>query len=661
MTGYDFVKNARFKHHDVVYEVRQVNGDGGVVCERSDSGEVKVFSRQTLLSSYIEKNVIFLDKEPAEPIRRDYALPVEELKEHVKAELNRRLQYVSAILDESPTVWTPNTLLPIAASVAERIGDSNSPSFSTLYEWIRRFKRTETMRSLVPRYDRRGPRCSYQNKRIQELFCVAADNVFSMSPQASVKNIRDRLYILIREDNQFRPISEHLRMPSLSTAYRMFQKTPHYERSVWVDGKRIADRKFTMVGAGSVSNRILERVEVDHTPIDLFLIDEKTYMPLGRPTLTMLLDHHSRMPLGYFVGYNAPSTLAVMAALKHAILPKTFTESKNGIKINNEWPCFGTPNALIVDNGLEFHAKTLEHWAFNLGMRIQYCPKREPRFKGSIERYLKTINYSFVHKVSGTSFSKFYQRGDYNSPDHAVMTLTEFKNILEKWFVDIYAQTVHKGIGTTPLEKWSASASICPPRLPKSIDRLVDGMGTPLKRSLRHDGITVYGLRYSGQVLQDIMRKYGEGVRLLVIVDPSDLGSVDVADPDCNETTHSVKSVNYEYANGLSLEQHNMIKAEVREHGRTVSDIHALYQAKHEVYEKVNELINSRKHSRRRRGARLAGIKPSSFVDKKDASTESLVKSDSRRRAVFASFKLDEVESRPRLSTFRMGSGGNNG
>lgn len=35
MTGYDFVKNARFTHHDVAYEVRQVKGDGGVVCEDS--------------------------------------------------------------------------------------------------------------------------------------------------------------------------------------------------------------------------------------------------------------------------------------------------------------------------------------------------------------------------------------------------------------------------------------------------------------------------------------------------------------------------------------------------------------------------------------------------------------------------------------------------
>jgi hypothetical protein len=80
MIGYDFVKNARFTHHDVAYEVRQVNGDGGVVCERPDTGEVKVFSRQFLLNSYVEKALIFLDKEPAEPLRRDYALPVEELK-----------------------------------------------------------------------------------------------------------------------------------------------------------------------------------------------------------------------------------------------------------------------------------------------------------------------------------------------------------------------------------------------------------------------------------------------------------------------------------------------------------------------------------------------------------------------------------------------------
>src|SRR3546814_18071570 len=85
--------------------------------------------------------------------------------------------------------------------------------------------------------------------------------------------------------------------------------------------------------------------------------------------VTMVLEHYSRMPLGYHVGYNAASSLAVRAALRHAILPKTFTEGFESLEIVNDWPCFGIPEALVVDNGLEFHGKSLEHWEFNLVVR----------------------------------------------------------------------------------------------------------------------------------------------------------------------------------------------------------------------------------------------------------------------------------------------------
>ncbi|MEL4419744.1 integrase, partial [Shewanella algae] len=70
------------------------------------------------------------------------------------------------------------------------------------------------------------------------------------------------------------------------------------------------------------TTRILERVEIDHTPLDLFLVDDRTGLPCGRPTLTMCLDHFSKMPLGYHLSFSAPSLGAVIGALRHAVLPK---------------------------------------------------------------------------------------------------------------------------------------------------------------------------------------------------------------------------------------------------------------------------------------------------------------------------------------------------
>src|SRR5262249_26957968 len=149
-----------------------------------------------------------------------------------------------------------------------------------------------------------------------------------------------------------------------------------------------------IVRAGVKTTRILERVEIDHTPLDLFLIDERTWLSSGRPTLTMAIDHFSRMPYGYYLSFGDPSAAAVVGALRHGVLPKSLSaQALPDLPIEGQWPVFGLLECLVVDNGLEFHGIDLDGIAQDLGFTIVYCPKRTPRFKGVIERYFKTFNY----------------------------------------------------------------------------------------------------------------------------------------------------------------------------------------------------------------------------------------------------------------------------
>ncbi len=465
--------------------------------------------------------------------------------------------------------------------------------------------------------------------------------------------VRDIFIALVSRENSLRPKGQKYKIPSKTTCYRLFSSLDEYEKSVLREGKQIATRKFKLAGVGAETSRILERVEIDHTPLDLFLIDENTKLPLGRPTLTIILDHYSRMLLGYYLGFNAPSTAAVLAALRHAILPKQKYKSTIGLEITGDWSCHGIPEALVVDNGLEFHSHALEHLAFNLGIRIQYCPKKQPQFKGSVERYLKTVNYTFAHLVPGTSFAKFYERGDYDPQEHAVLTLCEFRELFEKWVIDVYAQTVHGTLGTTPLEKWNSSAKTYMPRLPKSPQQLISEMGIPCKRHLRHDGIRLHGLYYSSEDLAPILRKFGPGTELTVSYDPTDLGSIRVFDPDSNEVVRTAYAKNFDYANGLMLDQHRLIRQELVRQGRSAEDPVALAQEQQALREKIAELAVSKKHSKRRLAARLRGaqkqgesIKPwktRSVIEKPNSKT-----SPSLKKSVF------DAESRPRIGTFKM-------
>lgn len=90
-------------------------------------------------------------------------------------------------------------------------------------------------------------------------------------------------------------------------------------------GPHAANNQHGGRAAGIVTVRPLERVEVDHTLCDVHLVDEKTGKPIGRPWLTLVTDHYSGAVLGFHLSLNPPSSSSVIAALRHAILPKPGT------------------------------------------------------------------------------------------------------------------------------------------------------------------------------------------------------------------------------------------------------------------------------------------------------------------------------------------------
>ena len=48
------------------------------------------------------------------------------------------------------------------------------------------------------------------------------------------------------------------------------------------------------------ASRPLEIVQVDHTKVDVFVVDEESREPVGRPWLTLALDVFTRMVTGFF-------------------------------------------------------------------------------------------------------------------------------------------------------------------------------------------------------------------------------------------------------------------------------------------------------------------------------------------------------------------------
>ncbi len=407
MRGFAFRTGLAFDWDETAHRIERLGTGDQVVLERLSDGQTVLSSQQELLAAFGAGRLRMPGTDAAPPGEVYHRRPLADLPNHIQSKVCRSMAYLDAVHEAWPIPLTKYHLSPLIAEVAKRINDPHPPSAVTIYRWHRAHRPHEDARALIPRFDRRGGAGTRQSDRVRELFGEAAEEAFQASPSATIKSIFTRLEGKIRAENVSRLPGDPLRLPSLRTVYRLFGHLEAYDQTRLTEGRHVADRRYRVVKAGPVVDGILQRVEVDHTPLDLFLIDEITGLPFGRPVLTLFIDVYSRFPVGYYLSFGGTSAAAVVGGLRHAILPKALVkEVIPDLPVEHTWPCYGLIASLVVDNGLEFYSTSLDSVAMDLGIRIQYCPKRQPWFKGTIERFLKTINYFLTHQLPGTSLAR---------------------------------------------------------------------------------------------------------------------------------------------------------------------------------------------------------------------------------------------------------------
>jgi len=104
----------------------------------------------------------------------------------------------------------------------------------------------------------------------------------------------------------------------------------------------------------------LEQVQIDHTVIDLIVVDERDRQPIGRPYLTIAIDVFTRCVVGMVVTLEAPSAVSVGLCLAHSACDKRpWLEM---LDVEMDWPMSGKPMLLYLDNAAEFKSEALRPW-----------------------------------------------------------------------------------------------------------------------------------------------------------------------------------------------------------------------------------------------------------------------------------------------------------
>ena len=240
--------------------------------------------------------------------------------------------------------------------------------------------------------------------------------------------------------------------------------------------------------------------QVDHTPINLKVVDEEERRSIGRPHLTMVIETSTKVVAGFYLSLDSPSAMSVALALHHAFFPKK--EFLDRLGVPGDWDIWGLPDYVHADNGSDFRSE-----GYIEGLRQNEINPTwrsgSPEDGGAIERALGTTNRKLLQNP-GRIFRPDENGRGYDSDGLAIFTLHELEVMLTEWIVNDYHVNKHSGLGgRTPMavfeERIFGTESILGrgvPDIPTNPRRVLLDFLPVARRTIQPYGIQLEGVRY---------------------------------------------------------------------------------------------------------------------------------------------------------------------
>ena len=315
--------------------------------------------------------------------------------------------------------------------------------------------------------------------------------------------------------------------PSRSAVERRISRLDPVVTTTAREGAEGARRLQSAGGRVPPVRGVLDQVQIDHTVVDVIVVDERERLPIGRPYVTVAIDVFSRSIVGMVVTLEAPSALSVGLCLAHMATEKRAWLERIGVEAS--WPMGGKPRELYLDNAAEFKGEALRRGCEQHGIGLRYRPPGQPHYGGIVERVIGTM-MEMVHELPGTTFSNPAERGSYDSEAKAALTLAE----LERWLalaIASYHGKVHETIGQTPQGAWAAGVGQAPPLVANGAAFLVDFLPV-YRRRLARTGFVLDHVHYFSDALKAWIARRDRLDPFVLRRDPRDISRIWVLDPE---------------------------------------------------------------------------------------------------------------------------------
>jgi putative transposase len=315
---------------------------------------------------------------------------------------------------------------------------------ATVYRLINAYERTGRVSSLIPPKRDGGRGRTLLEPEVEKIVHDTIQNFYLGKQQRSMEKTCKEVARLCRNAS--------LEPPHDNTVRNRINAVTNREKVARRRGTRAAKEQFDPIqGHFPGADWPLAVIQIDHTLLDIILVDDIYRRPVGRPWIALAIDVFSRMVVGFYISFDPPDAMSVGLCIAHGILPKEKWLAK--YDITTTWPCWGVPRTIHADNAKVFRGNMLKRACEEHGIDLDWRPVATPHWGGHIERLLGTF-LKEIHSLPGTTFSNPKERGEYDSEKKAAMTLSEFEKWLATFIVEVYHQRVHSSLKMSPVKKY---------------------------------------------------------------------------------------------------------------------------------------------------------------------------------------------------------------
>lgn len=499
-----------------------------------------------------------------------------------------------------PLLSTPRRTREMVAESARAAG----VHVATLYRWIETYERAGRVSSLIQLKRDGGRGRSRLSADVEEIIRATIQDFYLHKQQRSMQQTCSEVEKRCRNAG--------IKPPHPNTIRNRISAIAGREKLERRRGRRAAKEQFTpTVSHFPGADWPLSVVQIDHTELDIILVDDAHRRPVGRPWITLAIDVFSRMVVGFYVSFDPPGALSTGLCIAHAILPKEKWLAKHDI--STPWPCWGLPRTIHADNAKEFRGNMIKRACEEHGIDLAWRPVATPHWGGHIERLLGTL-LKEIHTLPGATFSSPKERGEYDSDKEAAMTLSELERWLTTYVVEVYHQRFHSTLKMSPIKKYEEGIFGTKDRpgtgLPSRVleeDRLRLDFMPYVERTIQTHGVLVDEIHYYHDVLRRFINSFSpDNARhkrqFIFKRDPRDISQIYFFDPELKQyfaipyrdTSHPP----------ISIWELREVRRQLEKEGRESVDENLIFDAYARMRQQEEKSIRETKHVRRARQRR---------------------------------------------------------